>query len=184
MIEAGTALSLLAAHGIALVAPLALIEGPVITILAAWLAQQSILDLWAVLATVVLADLAGDALVYGAGRSGGRRVATWLRLGEARVEDLSHRMRRQSGRLIVMGKLTHAAGAAVLFAAGAARVPFAWFMLCNLLATVPKSLAFIALGWWAGESYDRIGAWILPVSLALVLAAVLAALLLRRSRCP
>ncbi|WP_096786451.1 DedA family protein [Rhodobacter sp. CZR27] len=184
MIEPGTALSLVAAHGIALVAPLALIEGPIITIIAAWLAQQSILDIRAVLATVVAADLAGDAILYAAGRAGGHRIARLLRLDEARVADLSGQLNRNSGRLLIGAKLTHAAGAAVLFSSGAARVPFAWFMLCNLVATVPKSLAFIALGWWTGESYDRIGGWILPVSVGLVVVALIGGLALRRSRCP
>ncbi|MGP3695710.1 DedA family protein [Rhodobacter sp. NSM] len=182
MIEAGAALSLIAAHGIALVAPLALIEGPVITVIAAWLAQRDLLDIRAVLVVVVAADLLGDALVYAAGRSGGHRVARLLRIREESVESMSHRLRNNAGRLLIGAKLTHAAGAAVLFAAGAARVPFGWFMLCNTVATVPKSLAFVALGWWAGESYDRIGAWILPVSLGLILLATGAVFLLRR-RC-
>ncbi|WP_037087422.1 DedA family protein [Cereibacter sphaeroides] len=183
MIEPGTALSLIAAHGIALVAPLALVEGPIVTIIAAWLAQRDLLDLRAVVAVVVLADLVGDALVYAAGRTGGDRVARLLRLRPARVEALALRLRENAGRLLIGAKLTHAAGAAVLFAAGAARVPFGWFMLCNTAATLPKSLAFVALGWWAGESYDRIGAWILPVSLVLILMAG-AAVLLARRRCP
>ena len=179
MIDPETALSLVAAHGLGLVAPLALIEGPIITVIAAWLAQQQVLDLWAVMVTVVLADLAGDALLYLAGRSGGRRVLGLLRLDDARVDDLALKLRRHAGRLIVGGKLTHAAGAAVLFASGTARVPFGFFMLMNLVATVPKSLVFVALGWWAGASYDRIGLWLLPCSLALA-AFVLAVLVLRR----
>lgn len=180
MIETQTALSLLSAHGITLVAPLALVEGPIITVIAASLAQQAVLDIRTVLVVVVLADLLGDALLYLAGRSGGHRITRLLRLGDARIEALSGQLRLNAGRILVGAKLTHAAGAAVLFASGTARVPFAYFMACNLLATVPKTLVFVALGWWAGASFDRIGTWLLPVSLGLLGLGLLAAFCLRR----
>lgn len=182
MIDAELALSLLTAHGVALIAPLALIEGPIITVVAAWLAQQSLLDVKAVFLTVMAADLVGDALLYLLGRLGGRRVMRLLRVGEHRVEALAERLRRNAAGVIVAGKLTHAAGAAVLFAAGAARVPFWWFMLCNFAAAVPKTLVFIMLGWWFGEAYAEMGGWIILLSLGLLALAILTIYLLRRGR--
>lgn len=181
MIGPELALSLVATHGLALVAPLALIEGPIITVIAAWLAQQQVLDLRLVLLTVVLADLAGDALLYLAGRGGGRRLMRLLRVREERVEALALRLRGSAAQVLILAKLTHAAGAPVLFAAGAARVPFGLFMLCNLAATLPKTAVFVALGWWFGSSYDSFGGWIAAASVVLVLGVVLAWLIARRS---
>ena len=183
MIDAEIALSLLAAHGVALVAPLALIEGPIMTILAAWLAQRGVLDVGAVTVTVILADLLGDALLYAAGRHGGRAVLRVLRLGDAQVDTLALSLRARAPALLIGAKLTHAAGAAVLFAAGAAHVPFGLFMACNLAATLPKSLGFVLLGWWFGEAHARLGGWIGWVALGLTLLAALLFILFRRRSC-
>lgn len=182
MMDGELILSLLTAHGLALVAPLALIEGPIITIVAAWLAQQSLLDVKALFLTVMAADLVGDALLYALGRTGGRRFLRFLRIGESRVEVLAQRLRRNAGGLIIAGKLTHAAGAAVLVAAGAARVPFGFFLLCNFIAAVPKTLVFIMLGWFFGSAHAEIGGWIWVVSLGLLAAVVAGVLVARRCR--
>ena len=56
-------LALLNAYGIAILAPLAIIEGPIVTVIAAWLASLGLLNLWEVLICVILADLVGDSLI-------------------------------------------------------------------------------------------------------------------------
>ena len=60
--------NLISNHGIAILAPLALIEGPIVTVIAAFLAREGLLALWQVVACVILADVAGDVLHYGVGR--------------------------------------------------------------------------------------------------------------------
>lgn len=182
MIGGADLLALLSTHGIAILAPLAVIEGPIVTVIAAWLASLGLLNLWEVLICVVLADLVGDSLLYLAGRFG----LDWMPLGwrkslllnQRKLVRLIRLFQTNGAKMLMIGKLTHGAGFAVLLAAGAARMPFLPFLTVNLVATVPKSLAFVALGYLAGAAYGEISIGIYWLSLA-VIVALAAAILLR-----
>ena len=167
--------ALIQSHGLLILAPLALIEGPVVTVIAAYLARLGLMDLPAVVICVILADVAGDALFYALGR---RMVPQrWLdRIGltRSRLARLVRAFRAQGTRLLVVGKLTHSAGAAVLTAAGIARMDFGKFLLVNLLASIPKSLLFVGLGWIFGSAWQRVDDWIFHGTLALSALVLLA----------
>lgn len=177
-------LSLISQHGIAVLAPIAVLEGPVVTLIAAWLASLGALVLWQVLICVILADLAGDCALYGLGRYGHSLLpARWqikVGLTRRRLQRLSRAYRDKGGKILIIGKLTHAAGFALLIGAGAARMPFGRFLAANMVATVPKSLALTAVGYLAGAAYGQIANGIYWLSLALI--ALLALALLARHR--
>ncbi|MEZ5722460.1 MAG: hypothetical protein R3D59_13060 [Paracoccaceae bacterium] len=115
--------ALLAKHGLILVAPVAVLEGPIVTVIAAWLATRGVFPLWAVALVVVAADLVGDLLLYALGRWGRAVVPTRfldrLGLGAARLEALAGHFEVKGGRTLLFGKITHSVGFAVLVAAGA-----------------------------------------------------------------
>ena len=139
---------------------LAVIEGPIITIIASFLASQGVLSLPLVYVTVVLGDLAGDGIYYAVGRGLLTRLS-WLTSArgqklKTRVDQIGARLRAHPGRVLLFGKLTHSAGFAVLLAAGAARVRVGAFFLYNLLGTLPKSAAFVLVGYFFGKSYKSI----------------------------
>lgn len=186
MFGAEAVLLLLKAHGLALLAPLAVLEGPIVTVIAAYLASLAWLDVRLVYVVVVLADLVGDSLLYGLGRRGPAALpARWRnRFGvtEARLAAVTGHFREQGGRTLVLGKLTHSAGMVVLLAAGVAKMPFWRFLGFNLLATLPKSLAFVVIGYTLGQFYTAIDGWIYRASFVLLVLVVLgvAALFLYR----
>lgn len=179
MFGAEAALVLLKVHGLTILAPLAVLEGPIVTVIAAYLASLAYLDVRLVFVVVVLADLLGDSILYGVGRRGpGALPARWRsRFGvtEARLAALQGHFHAQGGRTLVLGKLTHSAGMVVLIAAGAARMPFWRFLGFNLVATLPKSLLFVVLGYTLGKAYTAIDGWIFRISFALLVLTVLAA---------
>jgi membrane-associated protein len=184
MIASADLPALLTDHGIVILALLAIVEGPIVTVIAAWLASRGILDLRQVIVCVILADLVGDSLLYLVGRFGLRampvRWRTRLGLPPRRLVRLVRLFRQRGPMILVFGKLTHAAGLAILIAAGAARMPFASFLMANLIGTVPKSLSLAALGYVAGAAYGRIADWLFWASAAIVVALIAAALMLRR----
>ena len=69
-----TVTALIAKNGLAIVAPIAVLEGPIVTVIAAWLASRGLLDVWSVSVVVILADLFGDVLFYALGRWGLHRL--------------------------------------------------------------------------------------------------------------
>lgn len=151
---------LLAVYGYVALLPLAAVEGPAVTVFAAFLAAQGLLDLAAVYAIVVTGDLLGDVMYYAVGRWLLRGLvehfgprATRLR---QRVWLLAPRIRARAGTMLLFGKLTHSAGFVVLLAAGAAHVPMRRFLLFNLLGTLPKSLLLVMLGYWFGWMFAQV----------------------------
>lgn len=178
---------LIRTHGLAVLAPLALIEGPVITLLTGWLTRLGLLDPLQAFLCLVMADLAGDMLLYAIGRWGRDvlplRLVRAFGISRARMAGLARVMRDRGGRVLVIGKLTHVAGFAVLLAAGVAGMSPGRFLLANLLATLPKTAVLMGLGWGFGSMAGRLedGLWLACAAMALALALWLGPRLLRRN---
>jgi membrane-associated protein len=170
--------SMVSSYGIAALAPIAIVEGPIVTVIAAYLASQSLLVLWQVILCVVIADLVGDGLIYWLGRSAldGLPIRWREKMGitNDRITALVSAYQTKGTSMLVAGKLTHAAGFAVLAAAGAARMNFTKFMFVNLLATIPKSLIFVGIGLLFGSAHAQIAAWISTGSMVAVGIAAIA----------
>ena len=172
--------AVIAEYGIAILAPLVVVEGPIVTIVAAYMASLKLLDLGNVILCVIIADVVGDCILYAMGRG----LLDWLPLSIRRKFGVSRRrmaqmirtFRDNGVRLLVIGKLTHAVGFAVLFAAGAARMPFLTFVLANLLATIPKSLILVAIGYMFGSAHAVMAEWF-SVGSVIVLGLMAATLL-------
>jgi membrane-associated protein len=167
---------LLQANGLLLLFPLAVIEGPIVTVIAGWLARLGYLPLgWGVLILVV-ADLVGDSLLYRLGRAGPNVLPQKLRqvLGvtDARIALMAEHFSQRGGRTLIAAKLTHSFGFVVLVAAGASRMSFPVFLFFNLVGTIPKTLFFLLIGYAVGEAHVTIDNWIGRASLGIVILGV------------
>jgi membrane protein DedA with SNARE-associated domain len=147
----------LALYGYAALLPLAVIEGPAVTVLAGILAANGVLDLAIIYPVVVIGDLLGDLLHYAAGRWLSLFVSfrdwRWTVRLRARAIAVAPLVRRNAGKMLLIGKLTHSAGFAVLLAAGAVRVPLARFFAWNFIGTVPKSIVLLLTGYCFGRLF-------------------------------
>ncbi len=150
----------IALYGYAALLPLAVVEGPAVTVFAAFLAAQGLLDVAVVYVIAVIGDLLGDVLYYAAGRWLLQRLtdrrSAWAARLRARVSALAPRIRARAGAMLLFGKLTHSAGFAVLIAAGASHVPMRPFLGYNVLGSLLKSLVLVAVGYWFGRLYGSL----------------------------
>ncbi len=89
-------------------------------------------------------------------------------MADASVGTITRNFDERGGRLLAFGKLTHAAGAAVLISAGIARMPVLPFLFYNTLATIPKTLFFALIGALFGQAHETIAGWIGPASLGIL----------------
>ncbi|WP_192931202.1 DedA family protein [Gemmobacter serpentinus] len=181
----GAEISAIAAHwGLWALIPLAILEGPVISLVTGWLVSLGLVGLMTGFTLIVIGDVLGDCVLYLIGRGGAQGMARWLpaRLcpPRSRVVPLIRGFRRNGVRLLVMGKLTHAAGAPLLLAAGMARMPLGPFLLANLLAALPKAALLIGLGYAFGEAAESMLDWVLAGG-AVILALAGLVWLTRRS---
>ncbi len=165
----------LSAHPYALLLPLAIAEGPLVTIAGGVLVATNHLRFWPALAIVVTGDLMGDSALYALGRWGGIRLVTkWAsKRAIARATDLQDQFRRKADQVLVTGKLTHAIGAPVLIAAGMVRMPFGRFLTVNFLATLPKSLALLCLGYAFQSGYAAISETMTYYTIVFLIAGLL-----------
>ena len=94
-------LVLLQQYGYFLLFPLAVIEGPMITIIAALLAAQGYFNIFAVYGVVVVGDLVGDLFHYAPGRWGKPLLVRWgnyFGIDREKLAALEERFRTRGGR--------------------------------------------------------------------------------------
>jgi membrane protein DedA with SNARE-associated domain len=173
-----TIVTILQAHGSIILLPLAIVEGPIVTVIGAFLASQGYLSLVAVYLVVVAADIIGDVLFYLLGRYGkpllldrwGHRIG----ITPDRLLRLEEHFDQHGGKTLLIAKVTHSLGFAALLAAGASRMPFGAFIWYNVIGTLPKSLFFLLVGYLLGYAYLQIDSYIVGYSLLVVVVAAIA----------
>lgn len=167
-------------YGYWVILPISIIEGPIITVIAAFLAHQGYFNIFTVFFIVVLGDLIGDLLFYSFGFYGKRLsntlVGNFLGLTDEIIKKVSDHFDIHSGRTIILGKLTHSMGWAILPAAGMAKMPIGKFLWFNLIGTLPKSLVFLLIGYYLGYAYKNIDSYINKVALILFFVLLIGSL--------
>ncbi len=146
---------LVSQYGLAVLFPIAVVEGPAVSVVAGALVASGQFDGAIVALMLIAADLVGDALYYSLGRWGHtpflRRLEKLLSLTEERFKPLEEGFRRHDWKILLIGK-TQPFGSVILFFAGATKMPVGRYMMFNLLATVPKVLLFAGAGYFLGAS--------------------------------
>ena len=148
-------IAMLGHYGYWVLIPIAVIEGPAITMVAGALVAAGQMDGVTACMLLIVADLVGDALYYGIGRFANaplaRRLTKWLKVTPEKLAKLEQRFRANDWKLILIGK-TQGLGSVILYFAGASRMPFLRYMMLNLLGTVPKVIVFELIGYFLGAA--------------------------------
>jgi membrane protein DedA with SNARE-associated domain len=146
---------LLLQYGYFLLFPIAVIEGPIAAIVAGALVASGALSLWIVIGVLILADLVGDLLYYSLGRWGHVRflenLVEKIGITNERLEPLTHNFKKNSIKLLLIGK-TQGLGSIILYFAGVAKMPLPRFLWWNFVGTVPKVLLFVTIGYFFGQT--------------------------------
>lgn len=177
-------LSWLTRYQYAILFPLATVEGPFVTVLAGFLAATGTLSFWIAYIIVVAADILGDGLYYAIGRYGGRKTILFVEklfsTTPRKVASLERQFAIRGGKILVIGKITYSLSMISLISAGIARYPFGNFLWYTILPTLPKSLLFLLLGYYFGESYtviktylNQTASWMLFVTALLLVTFLL-----------
>jgi membrane-associated protein len=175
--------ALLTAHGGLLILPLAVIEGPIVSIVAGWLCRRGQLAWPRGIALLVCGDLIGDLLYYWLGRSGQaplRGFGRWLGVPTRLPARLAEALRANATKMLLVGKWTQSIGAIVLIGAGMMRLSLLRFTIVNLLATVVKSSVLFGVGYFAWPYYLLLASYPVPASILLLAVGSAATLLILR----
>lgn len=139
--------------------PIAVIEGPIISVIGGLLSAKALLNGWIAYPVLVAGDVVGDIIYYLVGRFGGRQAAKrWgpiLRFTPERLDAAEKHFEENGGKTLLLGK-TNAWGGVILVAAGISKMRFWKFVLYNLLGTMVKTLLLFLIGYYFGQAYDLI----------------------------
>jgi membrane protein DedA with SNARE-associated domain len=159
--------------------PIMVVEGPIITIIAGFLASLDLLNVYVVYVVIIVADLTGDFIYYSIGRWGREsfidKWGKYIGLSPEKVERVEAHFQKHRKKTLILGKLSHAIGMPILVAAGIARVPLWQFLWFNFLATLPKTLVFLLIGYHFGQAYVKFDKYLdyFTVSILIIGAIVL-----------
>ena len=143
--------------------PIAVLEGPIITVLAGFLVSLGYFNVSIVFVLAMIGDLVGDALYYALGHWGGRRfIDRWGRyigVTKERVQAMEQRFLRYDWKILLVGK-AQPIGPAILFSAGLVRMPFGRFLFYNCIATAPKIALLETVGFYFGRGYATVNTYL------------------------
>ncbi len=147
-------------YGYWVILPLMIIEGPIVTILAAFMATQGIFDVRVVLVLSIIGDITGDIMLYAVGRVWGmtfvRRVGKYMGITESLVLKMKVFFERHGGKTIFSVKSTTGLCWATWVAAGIVKMNFGKFVWYSFLGGIVWSAFLVFMGYFFGEFYAQI----------------------------
>ena len=168
----------LAAYGSALILPLSVIEGPIVSVAAGFIAARGYVAWpWAV-CLLMAGELIGDLIYYWVGRTGAAPLVVLGRRAGLRRQvspQVQRGLRENATKMLLIGNWTHAIGFVVLVGSGMLRIPLPRFLLVNFLAALPKLALTFGFGFFAGnhiDFFERHGVMTTAVLAAAGIAAV------------
>lgn len=140
--------------------PLAIVEGPILAVIAGFLCTGGFLNFFIVYPIIVLGDIIGDSLCYMLGRWGVPEfMKRFARLFGLRHEDI-YRVRAyfdsNPNKTISLSKITLGIGFAGIYLAGNARIPYFRFIRICLITSALQYVVYLGIGLLFGNAYKQI----------------------------
>lgn len=151
-------------YGYWIMVPLMIIEGPVVTIVAAMLASLGAFSWIMVLGLSVLGDVVGDIIWYGLGYFFGmsfvNNFGKYVGITENLVFKLEKYFAKHGGKTIFAVKSTTGLCWATFVAAGIIKMNFKKFIAYSILGGIIWSGFLVAMGYFYGYLWREIGDYI------------------------
>ncbi|MDE2399595.1 MAG: VTT domain-containing protein [Patescibacteria group bacterium] len=142
-------------YGYWIVFPVAIMEGPTISLISGFLVSLKIFNAFIVFFVLVMGDVVGDTMYYLLGRYAGewfvRNFGKYIGATPARVSSLTEKFHTFDGRILLFGK-TQPIGSLILFVAGIVKLKYLRFMKYNMLGSIPKIILFMTIGYYFGKT--------------------------------
>jgi len=181
----GSAMEALIVHyGYWILLPAAIIEGPLVTVFAAFLASLGYLNIYYVYGIAVLGDVIGDVGYYAVGRLWGERLlhSYGHKIGITKhklvqVRQTYFEKQQSLWKIITLSKITQAPTAIILLLSGMLRVQFRQFLLVTTVNNLIKAVVLVGIGYFFGVSHSFIStylkdSWVMLIPTALFLVYV------------
>ncbi len=152
--------SLLLAYKYHLLIPLAIVEGPIVSVLGGFFVTLGIFNPFVVYAIIVAGDLVGDTLYYSIGRFGAHflfvRFGHFLKITPEKMADAKQYFHKHRNKTIIFAKLIHGIGFTGLVVAGTLKISYWRYILICFLTTLLQAAVFLIIGILFGHAYVQI----------------------------
>lgn len=144
-------------------------------------------NVWLIGLIVVAAAVLGDSVGYEIGRVWGTQIIArpFFDKRRQRLDQAQAFLRERGGYAVFLARWTAFLRAVMPALAGTSRMPYATFLPWNALGGLAWGTAVVAIGFFAGHSYQKVATWFGEGSALVVLAIALVAVIvwhLRRRR--
>jgi membrane-associated protein len=140
--------------------PLAIVEGPILAVIAGFLCTGGYLNLFVVYPIIVLGDIVGDTISYLFGRWGVpgflKKLVKGFGLRPENVESVRAYFGSNPRRTIALSKITLGIGIAGIYLAGNVRIPYHRFIRICLITSALQYLVYLSIGLLFGSAYKQI----------------------------
>ena len=155
-------LSLLLSYRYVFIFPLAIIEGPIITIIAGFFVTTHVFNPFIVYGLVVLGDAIGDSFLYWFGRGSRSVVHRFFgkSINKQKLDEAREYFTTHHNKALVMSKIVHGVGISGLVAAGSLHVSYKKFFFTCLAISLIQSAVFLLLGILFGHAYQQLNTYL------------------------
>jgi membrane-associated protein len=156
--------------------PLAIVEGPILAIIAGFLCSNGFLNPFYVFPVIVFGDLIGDSICYSMGRWGMpkfiRKIAWWLGLHPRSIGRARTYFDSNPVRTVFLSKITLGIGVAGIYLAGNAKIPYGKFIRICLITSLIQYVFYLGAGLIFGSAYMQINHYIDNIASIFIIAAL------------
>ena len=142
-----------------IIIPLSVIEGPIVTVVAGFLATLGVFNPFVVYLVMITGDVVGDGIAYSFGYFG-KRFLRYFKITDEKLEKAKIYFQENHKKAILASKVVYGLGTTGLITAGVLRVPYKRFFKTCILISAVQSLVLLAIGILFGNAYVVIGKYL------------------------
>jgi membrane protein DedA with SNARE-associated domain len=133
--------------------PVAVIEGPIITIITGFLVSRGVFSFLGGFLVVFLGDAISDTVYYYIGKGGRKYIHKFRFLGitDERVAKVEDQYERAPWKTMIVAKISYGLGSVFMVASGVSKMSFNRFLLFMGVLNAARSLGLMLLGFYFGR---------------------------------
>jgi membrane protein DedA with SNARE-associated domain len=142
-----------------IVAPLSIIEGPILSVICGFFVTLGIFNFFIIYVIMAVGDIVGDSAIYYLGYAG-KKYLKYFKVSDEKLEQAKLYFKDNHKKALITSKLVHGIGMAGIVAAGALRVPYKkFFKTCATISFI-QSFILVLIGVLFGHAYVVIGKYL------------------------
>jgi membrane-associated protein len=140
--------------------PLAIVEGPILAIIAGLLCSRGFLNPLITLSVIVAGDVIGDSLCFALGSLGVpksiRKIIRWSGIDQGRIQKTKHFLDDHPRATIPLSKITLGVGIIGVYLIGRSGLSYRRFIRISMTTSFFQYIFYIGMGWLFGAAYKQI----------------------------